>query len=257
MSNKEWPAKDYVVGSFIQAIISDRYTEHLHLKPDAAVLDIGCGNGAYSKKILEKIPQGKFTGIDASQNMLEIARETLADYSNVILQENDVTQMRFVNEFDCIVSFWCLQWVPDIVLAFKNMFQALKSDGKILTIFSMGDDPYINMFREVKESGLFPELDNFNVPIDYSQFDGLDKRLDLIPFKSFELKVCQESVELPSLDVFRKFIHGISFYQGQIPDDKIYEINEAMVTAFDTLCQREYGGKYLFKMHLHVAIAVK
>ena len=229
----------------------------MHLKPDACVLDVGCGNGAYSKKILQKIPQGKFTGIDPSQNMLDIARETLADYSNVILEEIDVTEMRFINDFDCIVSFWCLQWVPDIVLAFKNMYQALKKEGKVLTIFSMGDDPFINMYRAVKASRKFAELDNFSVPIDYSQFDGLDKRLALIPFKSFELKQCRQSVELPSLDTYRKFVHGISFYQGQVEPDRIYEINEAMVTAFDELCQKEYGGKYLFDMSLQVATGIK
>jgi len=192
MLNKEWPAKNYAVGAYIQALISDDYTRDLQLKPNDDVLDIGCGDGSYSTRIIEKIPKGSFVGIDTSQNMLDIARQTLTHYANVILQENDVTQMAFIDQFDCIVSFWCLQWTSDIVLAFKSMIKALRKGGQVLTVFAMGDDPFTQIYKIVKKSGEFPELAHFKSPIDYSQFEGLDKRLALIPFKRFELTLCEQ-----------------------------------------------------------------
>jgi len=55
MTNQEWPAKDYAIGSYIQSSVADNYLHCLKIKPNDKVLDIGCGNGTYSRKILEKV----------------------------------------------------------------------------------------------------------------------------------------------------------------------------------------------------------
>jgi len=68
-----------------------------------------------------------------------------------------------------------------------------------------------------------------------------------------ELLLCEQSVELPSLDIFRKFIYGISFYQGQVPTDRINDINEAMVKVFEEQCNREHEGKLIFNIRFYVA----
>ena len=53
MTKQEWPANEYAIGSYIQATVADRYLDRLQINPDDTVLDIGCGNGIYSQKILE------------------------------------------------------------------------------------------------------------------------------------------------------------------------------------------------------------
>lgn len=253
MSAQEWPASDYAIGSFIQASIADNYLKYLTIQPRDHVLDIGCGSGAYSRKILAKIPQGSLLGIDASENMLKLAREEMASYPNVSLQQTDVLTMKFDNQFDYIVSFWCLQWCAfSIEKAFQNIYRALKPGGKILTLFPSGDDPFITSYTAVKASGEFACLDNFKPPVDYQNLSHLQERILALPFKQTQVERLKHALPLPSLDVFRKFVNGIAFFHGQVPADKIAVINEAMVKTYDRECQEKYQGEYWFNLSIYL-----
>jgi len=97
MTLQEWPAHDYAIGSFIQANIANNYLLYLKINPTDSVLDIGCGNGIFSRNILEKIPHGNFLGIDASENILALAKQEIAYHQNANVQKaND--EINMINE---------------------------------------------------------------------------------------------------------------------------------------------------------------
>ncbi|AHE67722.1 class I SAM-dependent methyltransferase [Legionella oakridgensis] len=246
MTTKEWPADNYAIGSYIQATVAEPYLAHLDIKAGDAVLDLGCGNGAFSLKMVKQYPMASFLGIDASENMLALASKELAEYPHVSLQKADVEAMEFNNQFDWIVSFWCLQWVHDVKTAFANIYRALKSGGRLLLIFPTGDDPFMTTFKAVKESRQFAILDDFQPPVDYQKFKELEQTLRFLPFKSFQVERVSQSLLLPSLDVFRTFVNGIAFYHGQVPEEQIKDLNEAMVTAFAEQCRQRHSGKLHF-----------
>lgn len=154
MSRREWPANDYAIGSYIQATVAEEYLPYLNMKPADKVLDIGCGNGAFTKNILMKVPQGSVLGIDASENMLHLAQDVSKEYPNFSVQKADVLTMDFHLQFDYVVSFWCLQWAcANIQKAFLNIVNALKPGGKFLTLFPAGDDPFIMSYYALKNQG--------------------------------------------------------------------------------------------------------
>lgn len=253
MSNhSEWPADNYAIGSYIQATVADDYLEQLALKPGDEVLDIGCGNGEYSQKILQKIPEGKLLGIDSSENMLTLARNIAAQHPHFSVQKADVLSMDFKEQFDYIVSFWCLQWTNDIHRAYENIFLALKPSAQLFTLFPTGDDPFMTSYQAVQASGQFPALESFHPPVDYRKFRNLESNISDIPWGRLSVERHQKSILLPSLDTFRKFVNGIGFYQGQIPADKIPVINEAMVKAFAKDCQNKYQGEYRFNFTIYL-----
>ena len=41
------------------------------------ILDLGCGTGNITKKVLERFPNGKVTCFDLSEKMIEIAKEKI------------------------------------------------------------------------------------------------------------------------------------------------------------------------------------
>ncbi|WP_131783261.1 class I SAM-dependent methyltransferase [Legionella gresilensis] len=257
MPNAEWPAQDYAVGSYVQATIADHLLANLQLNPTDDVLDIGCGDGNYTRKILDKVPYGSVLGVDASENMLALAEEVCKDYSNFSVQKNDVLDMSYANQFDQVVSFWCLQWATDIKKAFINIVHALKPGGKIFTIFPAGDDPYIKAYYALKESGQFACLHDFKAPMDYKELDNLAIKLASISCKKIKVDRIQESITLPSIDIFRKLVNGIAFYQGRILDSEIKLLNAAMVDWYEKECQKRWQGICKFKCSVYLVTGEK
>ncbi|KTD09185.1 methyltransferase [Legionella gratiana] len=253
MPTQEWPAHDYAIGSYIQASIAGDYLKYLDIKPTDYVLDIGCGNGAFSRKILDKFPQNHFLGIDASENMLALAREEFADYPNAKLHHTDVLTLPFINEFNCVVSFWCLQWCAfAIEKAFLNIHRALKENGTVFALFPSGDDPFILSYYKVKESNQFSCLNEFKPPVDYQHFEHLEEKIQKLPFKQIKIERLKHQIRLPSLDIFRKFVNGIAFFQGQVPSEQINLINESLVTIYEQECQEKFAGEHWFILSVYL-----
>ncbi len=257
MLRHEWPANDYAIGSYIQATVANAYLSLLQLRSTDKVLDIGCGDGAFTTKILDKIPHGELTGIDRSENMLALAKKKIAQYPNFSVQQADVLSMTFNELFDYIVSFWCLQWSADITSAFGNIYRGLKKGGKFFTIFPSGDDPFMTTYATVKSTLEFPCLTQFIAPLNYQQLDHLKDKLLAIPFKQCEIERSRQSIVLPSFDVFRKFVNGIAFFHGQLSDKEISAVNEAMVRVFESDCLRKHQGEPRFEFSIYIVSGEK
>lgn len=243
---QEWPAEAYAIGSYIQNTIADRYFKDVYISKDAKVLDIGCGNGNYTKTILKKVPEGHVTGFDASFNMLKLADELKKDFPNFSTQHGSVLDMPYHHEFDFITSFWCLQWITDIRAAMLQIAKSLKPHGRFFIMIPAGTEPYITTFYALKASNKYPQLHDFKPPMDYNHFKNLPEKLKDLPFQSLKCNQITTSLTLPNLDTFRKFVDGIAFYQGQMSNDEVKEMNHAMVQYYDDYCQKHHQGVYVF-----------
>jgi hypothetical protein len=67
----------------------------------------------------------------------------------------------------------------------------------------------------------------------------------------------KSSINLPCLDIFRKFVNGVAFYQGQIPEAEIKLINETMVRWYEKECQNHWQGRYQFPCALYLVTGEK
>src|SRR3954469_17152868 len=53
--------------------------ERLELRGDETILDAGCGSGRLTQLLIERVPDGRVIGVDASASMIDAARERLGD----------------------------------------------------------------------------------------------------------------------------------------------------------------------------------
>lgn len=109
---------------------------HLEIAQEHICLDIGCGGGANVKRLLEKTPYGKVTGIDYSEISVKksqkINKEETANGRCEILQGN-VMELPFGNEaFDVITAFETIYFWPDIHDAFGQVYRVLKNTGTFM-----------------------------------------------------------------------------------------------------------------------------
>lgn len=257
MVNQEWPAEAYAIGSYIQATVADNYLDLLKLNPQDSVLDLGCGNGSYTRKILDRVPLGSVLALDGSVNMLQLAEQVKQDYPQLSLMQGDIHQLPFKNQFDSAVSFWCLQWSTDIKQVFANIYEALKPGGQFFTLFPAGDDPYIMGYYALRDSGEYAQLQGFKPPMDYSNLDNLENKLSSLPFSKLKVERKHTYITLPELEYYRKFVKGIAFYQGQMSEAEVDSLNQALVDIFNKDAQIKYKGELRFEFSIYLVSGEK
>jgi trans-aconitate 2-methyltransferase len=125
----EWNASEYARISALQAAMASEALALLELKGTERVLDIGCGNGKTTSEIAARLPYGSVVGVDASADMIAFAANHEAVYPNLQFAIADARQLPYHDEFDLVVSFNALHWVPQQDLALKSIRSALKQDG--------------------------------------------------------------------------------------------------------------------------------
>jgi trans-aconitate methyltransferase len=130
----EWNASGYASISQLQQAIATEQLSHVTLEECDRVLDIGCGNGKITAAIAARIPQGSVLGIDASANMIDFAKEHYPA-PNLQFQVEDARRLLFYQEFDQIVSFNAVHWIPEQAAVLRGIHAALKTDGKALLRF--------------------------------------------------------------------------------------------------------------------------
>jgi len=100
-----------------------------------SMLDIGCGAGNYSLKLLELLPKLKVSLVDLSLPMLERARERLskAGCHSVEILQSDIRDLNFgKGQFDIILAgavFHHLRGDEEWREVFNQCYQALKPGG--------------------------------------------------------------------------------------------------------------------------------
>lgn len=103
------------------------------------VLDVGCGTGSLAVALKVSVgPTGSVHGIDASPEMIEVARRNASKAAeDVNFQVGLGEAIPFPNgTFDLVVSQLAIHHLPDDLKqsAFGEMYRVLKSDGRCLIV---------------------------------------------------------------------------------------------------------------------------
>lgn len=119
---------------------------HMEIQSDDVCLDIGCGGGANVRKLLEKSPYGRVTGIDYSEISVEKTRKINKagiESKRCEILQGDVMKLPFRDEiFDVITAFETIYFWPDICEAFKQVYKILKIGGTFMICNeSNGENP--------------------------------------------------------------------------------------------------------------------
>ena len=127
----EWNASEYDRVAALQATMADEALSLLELQGAESVLDIGCGQGRITSEIAARVPRGRVIGVDASEKMIAFAREhaATAPKPNLEFAVADARHLAFNHEFDLIVSFNALHWIPEQALALDSIRTAMKPFG--------------------------------------------------------------------------------------------------------------------------------
>lgn len=110
-----------------------RTIEALALRAGEQVLDAGCGPGLLAEQMAIAVgSKGQVTGVDFSQDMLELANKRCSELENVQLQQGSVEALEFEDEsFDVVTCTQTLLYVENVDLAIDEIQRVLKPGGRV------------------------------------------------------------------------------------------------------------------------------
>ena len=181
-STSTWNAADYArVGGFV-AELGQAALDLLDPQPGEHILDVGCGDGALTQKILER--GASVVGIDNSLSMVAAAKARGLDARLM-----DAAELKFSEAFDAAFSNATLHWVLDKERAARAIWFALKPGGRFAG--EMGGDGNLAKLREALDDVLvtrgygpptyaanwYPAPEEFAAVYETAGFRDIDARL--------------------------------------------------------------------------------
>ncbi|HEV8406451.1 MAG TPA: methyltransferase domain-containing protein [Sphingomicrobium sp.] len=182
VSTSKWNAGDYArVGAFV-AELGGAALDLLDPQPRERILDIGCGDGTLTLKIIER---GAIAlGIDNSPEMIAAARAKGVD--GLLLAAED---MQFFAEFDAAFSNATLHWVLEKEQAARAIFRALRpgtrfagemgGEGNLAKLRDALDEELVirGYIPPVEASNWYASPEEFARVYETAGFDRVDARL--------------------------------------------------------------------------------
>ncbi|HEY6250690.1 MAG TPA: methyltransferase domain-containing protein [Candidatus Angelobacter sp.] len=226
--SREWKSKDYHRLSDPQFGWGVKVLKKLQtfpLRGDEHILDAGCGSGRVTAELLKAFPKARVTAVDASQNMVDEARKTLAAFSErVTVERIDLLDLSFKQRFDVVFSTAVFHWIKDHQALFINLFRSLRPGGLLLA--QCGGGANLKRLRDRTDRAtalpqFAPYFQNWQKIWEYPTPEITAERLQHAGFAEIHTGLEQAPATLADEQTFRAFCATITLgpYIQRLPEE--------------------------------------
>ncbi|MFA6036516.1 MAG: malonyl-ACP O-methyltransferase BioC [Legionellales bacterium] len=135
-------AHTYEKNAVLQQEVNRRLLQNLtfiKMKPQI-ILDVGCSTGYACRLLQKQYRSAQIIGVDLAMNMLELAQAKKCWFSRQHFLCADAQALPLKDaSVDVIFSNLTLQWCPDLLMTFHELFRVLKPGGALF-FSSLGPD---------------------------------------------------------------------------------------------------------------------
>jgi trans-aconitate 2-methyltransferase len=187
--------------------------ERLPLDGDECVLDVGCGTGRLTERVLDRVPHGRVIGIDQSSNMVRVARDYLQSRSSRIhFLVADAAALPIRGEADAVFSTATFHWVLDHPRLFRSVLDALKPGGRLVAqCGGAGNLARIHHRTEaaMADPGFARYFTAWSDPWEFADATTTAGRLADAGFEDVQTSIEESPVVFPDAESFRAFITNV------------------------------------------------
>jgi trans-aconitate 2-methyltransferase len=174
---RTWDGQSYDRISGPMEALGREVLGRLHLRGDETVLDAGCGSGRITQALIERLPRGRVIAVDASQSMVDAARERLPGADVRVI---DLLELELSEPVDAILSTATFHWIGDHERLFARLRGALAPGGRLVA--QCGGEGNIDVLRGHANDVLAREpyaahFADFRPPWNYAGADETRQRL--------------------------------------------------------------------------------
>jgi SAM-dependent methyltransferase len=142
--------------------VGEQAIARMQVGVEARVLDVGCGSGWATRLLADYASKGRVTGIDISDEMIRLARESSQSYSNVDFEVASAERLPFADhEFTHGFSMESLYYYRNILKALKEIYRVLKPGGLFVAV--------VDLYWENEATHQW--IDILNVPVELLSID--------------------------------------------------------------------------------------
>ncbi|WP_415951868.1 class I SAM-dependent methyltransferase [Streptomyces sp. KLOTTS4A1] len=114
--------------------------------PKARVLDLACGTGSISDRLLRRFPEARSTGVDLDPALLTIAEGTFAGDERVTLVRADLKDPQWAaklpyDSYDAVLTATALHWLhsPELAVLYGQIAGLVRAGGVFMNADHMPD----------------------------------------------------------------------------------------------------------------------
>lgn len=136
--------------------VGEQAIARMQVADDARVLDLGCGSGWATRLLAERAPLGLVVGIDISDEMIEVARASSKELSNIRFEAGSAERLPFENRFFThAFSMESLYYYADMLAALREVRRVLAGGGEFVAV--------VDLYRENEPSHQW--IEQLKVPV--------------------------------------------------------------------------------------------
>jgi len=144
------------------ALVGDAFLDWLQVAAGARWLDVGCGNGAFTARVVERCAPSAVHAVDPSPGQLAYARTRLPAGAPVVWAEGDAMALPAADaSVDVAVMALVLFFVPQPARGVSEMVRAVRPGGTVAAYhwdIIGGGFPFAALAESVKAAGGSPRL---------------------------------------------------------------------------------------------------
>jgi trans-aconitate 2-methyltransferase len=224
---REWNAETYHRVSNPQFDWGTVVLARLPLNGDECVLDVGCGTGRLTEKLLGRLPRGRVIGIDLSSNMVRVAHDCLrAQNARVHLLVADASALPVLEWADAVFSTATFHWVLDHPRLFRSLHDALKPGGRLVA--QCGGARNLTRIHHRTDALMFEPrwarfFEAWSNPWEFADAETTARRLTDAGFDDIDTTVEASPVVFPDAESFSTFMTNVICrpHLSYLPDETL------------------------------------
>ncbi|MDD9908754.1 MAG: methyltransferase domain-containing protein [Ahrensia sp.] len=234
MTGQTWNSESYQRDTGFVSAYGEDVLSWLAPQPGERILDIGCGDGVLTKKLVDL--GAETVGIDASASFIESAKETGIDARLM-----DAQRLTFEDEFDAVFTNAAMHWMLDKPAVIAGVGRALKPNGRFAGEFGGFGNvaALVSTMRAVGDlMGGDPELAQ---PGEYPTVRAFSKMLEEGGFVVEDITTFYRPTPLPhAVRSWLKVMRGPFFEQFGDREEEAYDHVEKALAP----CLRDDQGQW-------------
>ena len=228
--NKEKSIENYWNADIYQKSSQEQYKMlkdiilNIDIKEKSSILDIGCGTGN-AVNIMNKInSNANILGIDSSVDMILFSNKKYKENNKLSFKHIDISQLNnneYSKKFDLVTTFNVLDWIPNLNLALKNIYNSMMINSDFTGIYFLENKKIFNIIEKTFKSDSWKAyFSNYKQHVYKHNSDKLLTEMKNIGFKKIQVKEMQVTSDFSEYSNFKKCFESWVFILNYLPKDK-------------------------------------